>query len=63
MAGKIKHDRELERLAKAVMKLPFNREGSDKGNLMKEMFRSVRKIRVFIAPANYQPKNRKSIKG
>jgi len=30
---KIKHDPELYRLARRVMRLPFNKEGSDKRNV------------------------------
>ena len=35
---KVKHDLELERMARDVMRLPFNKNGSDKSHVLDALF-------------------------
>ena len=35
---KIKHDKELELMAKKLMNMPFNRNGSDKSHVLKALY-------------------------
>lgn len=35
---KIKHDKELERMARKIMELPFNKVRSDKSHVLKALY-------------------------
>ncbi len=43
---KLKHDKELERMAKEVMKLPFNKNGTDKTWVYKVLFQNWRHFSI-----------------
>ena len=43
---KPKHDKELERMAKEVMKLPFNKNGTDKTWVYKVLFQNWRHFSI-----------------
>lgn len=49
---KIKHDRELYRLAKQLANMPFNKNGTDKGYVMNALFLNndyFAKVRKYAA--------------